>query len=53
MNERFKTPCAVMLMLMRKSEKGEEILLQKRQNTGLLMDSMIYQHQDMLRIMNQ
>lgn len=34
MNERFKTPCAVMLMLTKKTETGEEILLQKRQNTG-------------------
>jgi len=34
MGERFKNSSAVMLMLMRKAEKGEEILLQKRKNTG-------------------
>ncbi len=34
MPERHMTPSAVMLFLMRKTEKGTEILLQKRQNTG-------------------
>ncbi len=34
MEDRFKNSSAVMLMLMRKSETGEEILLQKRKNTG-------------------
>lgn len=34
MTARFKTPSAVMLMLIRKTNTGEEILLQKRQNTG-------------------
>ena len=34
MKERFKTPSAVMLMLIRENNNQEEILLQKRQNTG-------------------
>ena len=34
MSEKFKTLSAVMLMLMREGENGEEILLQKRKNTG-------------------
>ncbi len=34
MSERFRVPCAVMLMLMRETKTCEEILLQKRQNTG-------------------
>ena len=34
MSERFKTLSAVMLMLTRNTEKGEEILFQKRKNTG-------------------
>ena len=37
MSERFKNCSAVMLMLMRKNNDGkEEILLQKRQNTGYM-----------------
>ena len=37
MNERFKTLSAVMLMLTRKNSEGkEEILLQKRMNTGYM-----------------
>ena len=37
MNERFKTCSAVMLMLIRKDNNGqEEILLQKRKNTGYM-----------------
>ena len=37
MSERFKNCSAVMLMLMRKDNNGkEEILLQKRQNTGYM-----------------
>ena len=37
MGERFKTRSAVMLMLMRENNNGkEEILLQKRQNTGYM-----------------
>ena len=34
MKERFKSYSAVMLMLIRNTEKGEEILFQKRKNTG-------------------
>ena len=34
MSERFKVPCAVMLMLIREQDGKEQILLQKRQNTG-------------------
>ena len=34
MSEKFKTLSAVMLMLLRDGENGEEILLQKRKNTG-------------------
>ena len=34
MKERFKTNSAVILMLMRHGENGEEVLLQKRKNTG-------------------
>lgn len=34
MKERFKTPSAVMLMLIREKDNQEEILLQKRQKTG-------------------
>ena len=34
MSERFKTLSAVMLMLIRKTKDGEEILFQKRKNTG-------------------
>lgn len=34
MSDRFKTLSAVMLMLIRDEENGEEILLQKRKNTG-------------------
>ena len=34
MKERFKTNSAVILMLMRDGKNGEEVLLQKRKNTG-------------------
>lgn len=34
--ERFKTPSAVILMLMRKKDGKEQILLQKRKNTGYM-----------------
>lgn len=34
MKERFKTLTAVMLMLLRETATGQEILLQKRKNTG-------------------
>lgn len=34
MKERFKTASAVMLMLMKNTDDGEMILLQKRKNTG-------------------
>ena len=36
MKERFLTRSAVILMLMRDTEKGEEVLLQKRKNTGYI-----------------
>lgn len=36
MSERFKTLSAAMLLLSRTSDKGEEILLQKRKNTGYM-----------------
>lgn len=37
MSDRFKNCSAVMLMLMRRNDEGkEEILLQKRQNTGYM-----------------
>lgn len=36
MKERFLTRSAVILMLMRNTDKGEEILLQKRKNTGYM-----------------
>ena len=36
MKERFLTRSAVILMLIRNTEKGEEILLQKRKNTGYM-----------------
>lgn len=34
MTEKFRTLSAVMLMLTREGEKGEEVLFQKRKNTG-------------------
>ena len=34
MKERFKTPSAVFLLLMRNNNGIEEILMQKRKNTG-------------------
>lgn len=36
MKERFLTRSAVILMLIRNSKEGEEILLQKRKNTGYM-----------------
>ena len=36
MKERFLTRSAVILMLIRNTDKGEEILLQKRKNTGYM-----------------
>ena len=36
MNERFLTRYAVILRLISNKEKGEEILLQRRQNTGYM-----------------
>lgn len=36
MEERFKAPSAVMLMLIRETNGEEEILLQKRKNTGYM-----------------